>query len=73
MSCCGVAEPLSAQYARIKNRIRDGVAGGGSTKSLLYACFMALRPQMMAEIVVVRMSSLAITAGAFFMSSRRIQ
>ena len=37
-------------YARIKARIRDGVAVAEARNRSCTACFMALRPQMMAEI-----------------------
>src|SRR4026209_1935890 len=43
-------KPMSAQYARIKTRIRDGVAVAEARNRSCSACFMALRPQMMAEI-----------------------
>jgi predicted nucleic acid-binding Zn-ribbon protein len=41
---------MSSQYARIKTRIRDGVAVAEARNRSCTACFMALRPQMMAEI-----------------------
>ena len=41
---------MSGQYARIKARIRDGVAVAEARNRSCSACFMALRPQMMAEI-----------------------
>ena len=41
---------MSAMYARIKARIRDGVAVAEAINRSCSACFMALRPQMMAEI-----------------------
>src|ERR1043166_5471317 len=41
---------LSNMYARIKARIRDGVAVAEARNRSCSACFMALRPQMMAEI-----------------------
>lgn len=43
-------KPLSAMYARIRARIRDGVAVAEAVNRSCSACFMALRPQMMAEI-----------------------
>src|ERR1044071_4016329 len=43
-------KPMSAMYARIKARIRDGVAVAEAINRSCSACFMALRPQMMAEI-----------------------
>jgi predicted nucleic acid-binding Zn-ribbon protein len=41
---------LSAQYARIRNKIRDGVAVTEARNRSCTACFMALRPQVMSEI-----------------------
>jgi len=41
---------LSAQYSRIGARIRDGVAVAEARNRSCSACFMSLRPQMMAEI-----------------------
>ena len=41
---------MSNLYARIKARIRDGVAVAEARNRSCSACFMALRPQMMAEI-----------------------
>jgi len=41
---------MSALYARIKARIRDGVAVAAARNRSCSACFMSLRPQMMAEI-----------------------
>jgi predicted nucleic acid-binding Zn-ribbon protein len=41
---------MSSLYARIKTRIRDGVAVAEARNRSCSACFMALRPQMMAEI-----------------------
>jgi predicted nucleic acid-binding Zn-ribbon protein len=43
-------KPMSALYARIKARIRDGVAVAEARNRSCSACFMALRPQVMAEI-----------------------
>jgi uncharacterized protein len=41
---------MSGQYARIKARIRDGVAVAEARNRSCTACFMSLRPQVMAEI-----------------------
>ena len=41
---------LSNMYARIKARIRDGVAVAEARNRSCSACFMSLRPQVMAEI-----------------------
>jgi uncharacterized protein len=41
---------MSNMYARIKTRIRDGVAVAGARNRSCSACFMSLRPQVMAEI-----------------------
>lgn len=41
---------LSALYSRIGARIRDGVAVAEARNRSCSACFMSLRPQMMAEI-----------------------
>ena len=41
---------LSGMYARIKARIRDGVAVAEARNRACTACFMSLRPQVMAEI-----------------------
>jgi uncharacterized protein len=41
---------MSGLYARIKARIRDGVAVAEARNRSCSACFMSLRPQMMAEI-----------------------
>jgi len=41
---------LSSLYTRIKTRIRDGVAVAEARNRSCTACFMALRPQVMAEI-----------------------
>ena len=43
-------KPMSALYARIGARIRDGVAVAEARNRSCSACFMSLRPQMMAEI-----------------------
>ena len=43
-------KPISAQYSRIGARIRDGVAVAEARNRSCSACFMSLRPQMMAEI-----------------------
>lgn len=43
-------KPLSALYSRIGARIRDGVAVAEARNRSCSACFMSLRPQMMAEI-----------------------
>jgi len=41
---------MSGLYARIKGRIRDGVAVAEARNRSCSACFMSLRPQVMAEI-----------------------
>ncbi|HKY45483.1 MAG TPA: C4-type zinc ribbon domain-containing protein [Pyrinomonadaceae bacterium] len=41
---------MSGMYARIKARIRDGVAVAEARNRSCSACFMSLRPQVMAEI-----------------------
>lgn len=41
---------LSGMYARIKTRIRDGVAVAEARNRSCTACFMSLRPQVMSEI-----------------------
>jgi uncharacterized protein len=41
---------MSGLYARIKARIRDGVAVAEARNRSCTACFMSLRPQVMAEI-----------------------
>lgn len=41
---------LSGLYGRISTRIRDGVAVAEARNNSCSACFMALRPQMMAEV-----------------------
>ena len=43
-------KPVSALYSRIGARIRDGVAVAEARNRSCSACFMSLRPQMMAEI-----------------------
>ena len=43
-------KPLSSLYQRISKRIRDGVAVAEARNGACTACFMALRPQMMAEV-----------------------
>jgi len=46
----GLPKPMSALYSRIGARIRDGVAVAEARNRSCTACFMSLRPQMMAEI-----------------------
>jgi hypothetical protein len=41
---------MGAVYNRISARIRDGVAVAEARNNSCSACFMALRPQMMAEV-----------------------
>jgi uncharacterized protein len=41
---------LSSMYARIRARIRDGVAVAEARNRSCTACFMSLRPQVMSEI-----------------------
>jgi predicted nucleic acid-binding Zn-ribbon protein len=41
---------LSGLYSRISTRIRDGVAVAEARNGACTACFMALRPQVMAEV-----------------------
>jgi predicted nucleic acid-binding Zn-ribbon protein len=41
---------MSSMYSRIRARIRDGVAVAEARNRSCSACFMALRPQVMAEI-----------------------
>lgn len=41
---------LSANYKRISSRIRDGVAVAEARNGSCTACFMALRPQVMAQV-----------------------
>jgi hypothetical protein len=43
-------KPMSGMYSRISARIRDGVAVAEARNRSCSACFMALRPQVMAEI-----------------------
>jgi len=43
-------KPMSGLYARISARIRDGVAVAEARNGACTACFMALRPQIMAEV-----------------------
>jgi uncharacterized protein len=43
-------KPMSSLYSRIKARIRDGVAVAEARNRSCSACFMSLRPQVMAEI-----------------------
>ena len=43
-------KPMSSLYSRIGARIRDGVAVAEARNRSCSACFMSLRPQMMAEI-----------------------
>ena len=43
-------KPMSALYNRISARIRDGIAVAEARNGSCTACFMALRPQMMAEV-----------------------
>ena len=42
--------PMSALYNRISARIRDGVAMAEARNGACAACFMALRPQVMAQV-----------------------
>ena len=46
----GLSKPMSSLYSRIKARIRDGVAVAEARNRSCTACFMSLRPQVMAEI-----------------------
>src|SRR5690349_7244927 len=46
----GLPKPLSALYSRIGARIRDGVAVAEARNRSCSACFMSLRPQVMAEV-----------------------
>ena len=41
---------MSNMYARIRARIRDGVAVAEARNRSCTACFMSLRPQVMSEI-----------------------
>lgn len=43
-------KPMSSLYNRIAARIRDGVAVAEARNGSCSSCFMALRPQMMAEV-----------------------
>jgi predicted nucleic acid-binding Zn-ribbon protein len=43
-------KPMSALYNRISTRIRDGVAVAEARNGACAACFMALRPQVMAQV-----------------------
>jgi hypothetical protein len=43
-------KPMGALYARISARIRDGVAVAEARNGACMACFMALRPQAMAQV-----------------------
>lgn len=43
-------KPMSALYNRIAARIRDGIAVAEARNGSCSSCFMALRPQMMAEV-----------------------
>src|SRR4030095_13074039 len=43
-------KPMSSLYTRISARIRDGVAVAEARNGACMACFMALRPQAMAEV-----------------------
>jgi hypothetical protein len=43
-------KPMSTMYSRISARIRDGVAVAEARNRSCTACFMSLRPQVMAEI-----------------------
>ncbi|HSS18542.1 MAG TPA: C4-type zinc ribbon domain-containing protein [Pyrinomonadaceae bacterium] len=45
-----LAKPTAALYMRISNRIRDGVAVAEARNGACMACFMALRPQAMAQV-----------------------
>lgn len=46
----GLPKALSSQYTRISTRIRDGVAVAEARNGACTACFMALRPQIMAQV-----------------------
>jgi len=46
----GLSKPISSLYNRISARIRDGVAVAEARNSSCTACFMTLRPQVMAEV-----------------------
>ena len=43
-------KPMGALYNRISKRIRDGIAVAEARNGQCMACFMALRPQAMAEV-----------------------
>ena len=43
-------KPTSALYKRISARIRDGVALAEASNGACMACYMALRPQIMADV-----------------------
>ncbi|HEY0404260.1 MAG TPA: C4-type zinc ribbon domain-containing protein [Pyrinomonadaceae bacterium] len=43
-------KPMSTLYNRISARIRDGIAVAEARNGSCTACFMSLRPQMMAEV-----------------------
>ena len=43
-------KPISAMYKRIAARIRDGVAMAEARNGACTACYMALRPQVMADV-----------------------
>ena len=43
-------KPMSALYSRIGARIRDGIAVAEARNRSCSACFMSLRPQVMAEV-----------------------
>lgn len=43
-------KPMSSLYTRISARIRDGVAVAEARNGACMACFMALRPQAMAQV-----------------------
>lgn len=43
-------KPMSALYNRISLRIRDGIAMAEARNGACAACFMALRPQVMAQV-----------------------
>jgi predicted nucleic acid-binding Zn-ribbon protein len=45
-----LSKPISSLYKRISARIRDGVAVAEARNGSCTACFMALRPQVMAEV-----------------------
>lgn len=45
-----LSKPISSLYNRISARIRDGVAVAEARNGSCTACFMALRPQVMAEV-----------------------